>query len=381
MKENILIIHGGAPTTVINASLYGVIKAASEHVGVGDILGARCGSGAVLREDFIDLRKIPESELALLPSTPGSAIGTSRDALAEHYDEMARVIKKRGIGVVLYNGGNGSMDACGKLAAACGDGVRIVGIPKTIDNDIAVTDHAPGFGSAARYLIATVREIAEDVRSLPIHVCIIEAMGRNTGWLTAASALAWRHGNGPHMIMPPEIPFEEERFLARSEELFKKHGGVVVVASEGIKHADGEPVSEPVFKSGRSVYYGDVGSHLANLIIKKLGIKARSEKPGIIGRASGAWQSCVDRDGAVLAGKAAFEAAMDGHSRVMVGFERLPGPEYAVKTVLIPIERVMLHERMLPLEYLCEGGEQATKEYLDWCEPLIGGSFPRFAAF
>ena len=217
--KNMLIVHGGAPTAVINASLYGAVTEAKKHPEVDHIYAAIGGSGAVIREQFLDMKTVDEGRLELLPFTPASAIGTSRDHLEpEDYEAIARVIEKYDIQYVFFNGGNGSMDACGKVYAACkaqGLDVRVVGIPKTIDNDIAVTDHAPGFGSAARYIAATVSEVSQDVRALPIHVCIVEAMGRNAGWITAASALARSgDGDGPDLIYLPERTFVEEEFLA-----------------------------------------------------------------------------------------------------------------------------------------------------------------------
>lgn len=375
MEKNLLIIHGGAPTAVMNASLYGAVMEARDSGKAAAVLGARGGALGVLREDFIRLDTIPEQDLRRLLRTPASAIGTSRDHLEpQDYERMARVLRERHIGYVLYNGGNGSMDACGKLARACaGMGICVVGIPKTIDNDLAVTDHAPGFGSAARYLAATVREVSEDVRALPIHVCVIEAMGRNAGWLAAASALARNEeGNGPHMILCPEAPFEEAAFLSEVERLTRRHGGVVIVASEGLCNKDKRPIVEPVFQSGRSVYYGDVSAHLCSLIIQKLGIKARGEKPGICGRASIAWQSEVDRQEAELAGREAARAALGGQTEVMVGFERCSGGAYRIVPRLIPIREVMLHERTLPKEHLAPGQMDVTAEYLDWCRPLVG---------
>lgn len=384
MAGNLLIVHGGAPTAVINASLYGAVTEAKKHREVDKIYGAIGGSGAVLREAFLDLRPIEEERLRLLLSTPASAIGTSRDHLeAQDYKKMAKVLERHGINYLLMTGGNGSMDTCGKLCKACAEqDIRVVGIPKTIDNDIAVTDHAPGFGSAARYLAATVAEVAQDVKALPIHVCVIEAMGRNAGWLAAASALARVGGNpGPDLIYLPERPFSEEQFLRDVSRLQKEKGGVVVVASEGLKNAAGEPVVSPIFSVGRSVYYGDVSAHLCSLVIQKLGIKARSEKPGICGRASIAFQSESDREEAVQVGAAAVKAAVAGESGVMVGLRRLPGSEYRCETFLIPVEQVMLHERTLPDEYISESASDVTDSFIDWCAPLIGSPLRAFVSF
>ncbi len=377
MKKPILVVHGGAPTAVINASLYGVIREAAGHPEAGPVYAAIGGAGGLLREELLDLSTIPAEVIERLPHTPASAIGTSRDALEpEHYWTIAKILEKRGIRCLLFNGGNGSMDACGKIYKACrerGMELSVVGIPKTIDNDIAVTDHAPGYGSAARFIAGTVGELSQDVAALPIHVSIIEAMGRNAGWVAAASALAReREGNGPHLIYLPERPFHQEEFLEDVAALHKKQGGVVVVVSEGLKGPDGEPAVLPIFRSGRAVYTGDVSAHLAQLVIKELGIKARSEKPGLPGRASIAYQSTVDREEAILAGREAVKAALEGTTGVMIGLERLPGPKYAVCPVRIPIEKVMLTERLLPDEFIAPQGNDVTEAFLRWCRPLVG---------
>lgn len=280
------------------------------------------------------------------------------------------------------------MDTCGKIYKSCIEAgytdIKVVGIPKTIDNDIAITDHTPGFGSAARYLAATVREVAEDVKSLPIHVCIIEALGRNAGWITAASVLARRKkGDAPHLIYTPERPFKEEEFLTDVKKLYDKLGGVVVVVSEGLKKEDGTPVVDPIYKTDRAVYYGDVSAHLANLVIKRLGIKARNEKPGLCGRASIAWQSPVDCQEAQLAGEKALEAAIKGHTGVMIGFkrEKTEDGSYKIGIIEIPIEKVMLLEKTLPDEYINVRGNDITEEYIKWLQPLVGPKFEEFLDF
>ena len=383
---NALIVHGGAPTAVINASLYGAVTEARKHPEIDHFYAAIGGSGAVLKEHFLDLFTASEEELEPLLHTPGSAIGTSRDPLeTEDYDQMAQVIARHNIRYVFFTGGNGSMDTCGKVYQACcraGVDVKVVGIPKTIDNDISVTDHAPGFASAARYIAETTAEISQDVRGLPIHVCVIEAMGRNAGWIAAASALARSgDGDGPDLIYLPEVPFDEDAFLAEVARLHREKGGVVVVASEGLRKADGEPIVEPIFQVGRAVYYGDVSAHLANLVIRKLGIKARSEKPGIAGRASAAYQSRIDREEAVEAGSTAVRAAVEGKNGVMVGFRRLPGAEYRTETILIPIEEVMLHERTMPKEFIADNGHDVTQAFIDWCRPLLGEPVRKYVTF
>lgn len=388
MKNNVLVVHGGGPTSVMNASLYGVLKEAERHSQIGAVYGAIGGVEGILKENLLNLSEFQGAKELLL-HTPGSAIGSSRYPVTEEdYNKTPIILKKYNIKYILPNGGNGTMDTCGKIYKSCIEAgytdIKVVGIPKTIDNDIAITDHTPGFGSAARYLAATVREVAEDVKSLPIHVCIIEALGRNAGWITAASVLARRKkGDAPHLIYTPERPFKEEEFLTDVKKLYDKLGGVVVVVSEGLKKEDGTPVVDPIYKTDRAVYYGDVSAHLANLVIKCLGIKARNEKPGLCGRASIAWQSPVDCQEAQLAGEKALEAAIKGHTGVMIGFkrEKTEDGSYKIGIIEIPIEKVMLLEKTLPDEYINVRGNDITEEYIKWLQPLVGPKFEEFLDF
>lgn len=384
MKGNMLIAHGGGPTAVINASLYGAIEEAKKYDEIGAIYGAIGGSSGILEENFINFRDESQEEINLLPKTPASALGTSRFPLYEkEYARMLEVFKKYDIKYVLFNGGNGSMDTCGKIyEVAKESGINVIGIPKTIDNDISITDHSPGFGSAARYMATSVKEVGEDVKSLPIHVSIIEAMGRNAGWITASSALARKkEGDAPHLIYLPERPFVKEEFLADVKRLHEKYGGVVVVASEGLKDENGNPIVEPIFKTERATYFGDVGTHLATLVIKELGIKARSEKPGILGRASITMQSEVDVNEAIEAGRAAVKAAVEGKTGYMVGLNRISTEPYKCETSLIPINEVMMYEKALPKEFINERGNYVTEGFIEWCKPLIGRGIQEFTDF
>ena len=384
MKGNMIIAHGGGPTAVINASLYGAIEEAKKYEEIGAIYGAIGGSSGILEENFIDLRKQSQEMIDLLPKTPASALGTSRFPLYEkEYERMLEIFKKYNIKYVLFNGGNGSMDTCGKIyEVAKEDGINVIGIPKTIDNDISITDHSPGFGSSARYMANSVKEVGEDVKSLPIHVSIIEAMGRNAGWITASSALARKkEGDAPHLIYLPERPFVKEEFLEDVKRFHEKYGGVVVVASEGLKNENGQPIVEPIFKTERATYFGDVGTHLATLVIKELGIKARSEKPGILGRASITMQSEVDVNEAIEAGRIAVKAAVEGKTGYMVGLNRISTEPYECETSLIPISKVMMHEKKLPKEFINERGNYVTQEFINWCKPLIGREIQDFTDF
>lgn len=385
MEKNILIVHGGGPTAVINSSLYGVLKEARNHSEVRRIYAARNGSGGLMKRDFIDLTDVSDKELELLLQTPGSAIGTSRDEIeGRDYEEMVDILVEENIQYVLFNGGNGTMDTCGKLYKACrkkNANIFLMGIPKTMDNDIAVTDHSPGFGSAALYIARSVKEVCADVRGLAIHAVVIEASGRNAGWITAASALADDgDGLGPDLIYLPEIPFEEEKFLEDVKAKLREKTGIVIVVSEGLKNAEGKPIVPPVFQTGRATYFGDVSAHLANLIIKNLGYKARSEKPGLLGRASIAMQSKVDREEAVLAGREACRAVLDGESGKMVAFRRKEG-EYGIETFLVDIDEVMLHERILPAEYINETRNGVTEAFKEWCLPLLGEALDKMIHF
>ncbi|MBQ9197396.1 MAG: diphosphate--fructose-6-phosphate 1-phosphotransferase [Clostridia bacterium] len=380
MDNNLLLIHGGGPTAVINASLYGAICEARRSPDVNRIYAAIGGTGGLLKENLRDLTNLPEEKLRGLLTSPASAIGTSRDALeAADYEAMTPILQKYGVRYVLMNGGNGTMDTCGKLQQRCqGLDIRVIGIPKTMDNDLAVTDHAPGYGSAARYMAGSVAEVCCDVESLPIHVVVIEALGRNAGWVTAASALAAdSYGHGPDLIYLPERDFDEESFLRDVKALIERQGHGVVVASEGLHGPDGKPIVAPIFTAGRATYFGDVSAHLAGLIVKKLGFKARSEKPGLLGRASIAWQSETDRQEAEACGRAAVRAAVSGETGKMVAIRRTGETPYASETFLADIREVMMTERKMPDAFINQAGNGVTEAFKAWCRPLLGAPLPR----
>lgn len=385
MKNNVLVVHGGGPTAVMNASLYGVLVEAKKQKQVGTVYGAMGGMEGVINGDFLNLSQYEEDKLRLLLQTPGSALGSSRYPVSEkEYDRIPSILQKYNIGYLLPNGGNGTMDTCGKIYKSClkqGVDIKVVGIPKTMDNDIAVTDHTPGYGSAARYIAGTVKEIGEDVRSLPIHISVVETFGRNAGWLAASSALAReKKGDAPHLIYLPERPFDEEQFLKDVKRIYEEKGYAVVVASEGLKRKDGSLLVEPVFQTERAIYYGDVSAYLSKLIIQKLGIKARNEKTGLSSRASIAWQSSVDRKEAQLVGEYALKLALAGKNGIMVGMEREinENQTYQIKLIEIPIEDVMLWEKPVPDNYINAQGNDVTEEFITWCRPLIGEQLPTF---
>lgn len=381
MAEKLLIVHGGGPTAVLNASLYGVLTQAKISPRIGEVYGALGGTKGLLEERFRRLDTLAENQLAQLLHTPGTVIGTSRYPLAQpDYQRMRDICRKHGFHYVLFSGGNGTMESCLQFHLVSRDmGITVAGIPKTVDNDITGTDHAPGFGSAARFAASACAAMNQDVRSLPIHVSILELMGRNAGWITASTALARRReGDAPHMILLPERPFEEEVFLKEVEALYKRYGGVVVAASEGLKDEKGQHIVPPIFTLGRATYYGDVGTHLAGLVIQRLGIKARSEKPGMLGRCAVEYQSQTDREEAVQAGAEAVRCAVEGQGGVMVAFERISSEPYRMRLTRIPLSQAALKERTMPEEFIAKNNMDVTPEFLSWARPLIGGPLPEY---
>lgn len=382
--KNILVMHGGGPTAVINASLYGIVAEGKLHGEIAHIYGAHGGPSGLVNGTLIDLSAMPDSELVRLRDAPGSAIGTGRDALAGHYPAMVELLIKNGIDIVMPTGGNGTMNTCALLQEAideAGADIQVIGVPKTMDNDIAEIDHAPGYGSAARYVAQSVGEVCADVHSMPIHLVVVEVMGRSAGWVAAASSLADACGQGgPDLIYMPERAFDEEAFLADCQRLIDTKRGGVIVASEGLHDAAGSPIVDPIMEVERETYFGDVSSHLANLIVAKLGYKARSEKPGLLGRASVALRSQVDVDEAEEVGRAAVRAALSGETAKMVGIQRVPGDAYAIETNLIDVERVRLIERCLPDAFINEAGNGVTSAFKEWAAPLVG-ELPSFVSF
>jgi len=378
LKNNLLIVHGGGPTAVINASLYGVICEAKRHPEIGKIYGAHFGCKGLLNEDFIDLNDIPESKLKLLLVTPASAIGTSRQPLkADDYVKIVQILKKHNIGYVLFNGGNGTMDTCGKLYNSCKDSrISVAGIPKTVDNDICCLDHCPGYASAAKYLIESIQELAQDLKSMPNHVCIVETMGRNTGWLTASTALARNKiGDAPHLLYYPEVAFDSDRFLNDVKSKYDLLGGVIVVVSEGLKTKDGAPLLTPTFQNGRAVTFGSIAAYLSQLIIERLSIKARYEKPGILGRCSIAFQSQNDREEARALGEVAVKLMVDGKSGFMVG---ISCNETSSSIIDIPLSSVMLTEKALPPQFIADIGNDVTDDFITWAKAFIDIKKPDF---
>ncbi len=383
MGKNILVAHGGGPTAVINCSLQGVVEAARASGKVDKIYAARFGAEGILKGDLIDLTDVSAETITRLGHTPASAIGSCRRKLTdEDYPTVLETLKKFNIDCFFYNGGNDSMDTCHKvneLAKREGLDLRVIGIPKTMDNDLDITDHCPGFGSAARYAALSAAELALDASGLPIHVVVLELMGRNAGWVTAASAMAKRLTDCEVLTYLPEVPVDEERMLADIEKGYAKGKGLLVTVSEGICGPDGKPLADTGIVDGFGHKIpGGTAQHVTDQIIQRLGLKSRAEKPGLLGRASIPYVSPVDRAEAYAVGRYAMNAALRDESGYMVSIEAVRTPEYSSSMALVPLAKVANVEKKFPLEWIVDGNGIADA-FFDYALPLMGGDFPEYA--
>ena len=383
MGKNILVAHGGGPTAVINCSLQGVVEAARASGQVDKIYAARFGAEGILAGDLIDLTDVPAETISRLRDTPASAIGSCRRKLGDaDYPTVLETLRRFGIDCFFYNGGNDSMDTCNKvneLAKKEGLDLRVIGIPKTMDNDLEITDHCPGFGSAARYAAQSACELALDASALPIHVVVLELMGRNAGWVTAASALAARLTNCEVLTYLPERLVDEEKMLSDIEARYAKGKGLLVTVSEGICGLDGKPFADTGLVDGFGhTIPGGTAQHISDQIIQKLRLKSRAEKPGLLGRTSIPYVSAPDREEAYAVGKYAVEAALRGESGSMVAIEAQRSPAYHSSLFLTPLSQVANVEKKFPLEWIVEGN-QIADAFFDYAMPLMGGGFPQYA--
>ena len=373
---------------MLNASLYGVIREAFRHPRIEEIYGARFGNEGLLAGNFADLRRQAAQKLDGLPSTPGSALGSSRRRIEPaYYEGILHQLRHQNIRFLLFNGGNGTMmlaSEIARFAAAHGWEMRVMGIPKTVDNDIVLTDHCPGYGSAARYLAVTALELGLDNEALPFPVEILETIGRDTGWLAAATVLATR---GPEeaaqVVYVPEIPFEIDRFLADVEFVYRRMGRVVAVVAEGVRNARGEPMAASSLDSNRDGFGrplpGNVSAQLAELVGRELRLRVRNDKPGICARSSLAHVSSVDREEALRCGEFAVERALGGVSGMIVTLERVSESPYLCELGLAPLEDVACHERMMPREFMNDAGNFPTEAFRRYAAPLLGGELPAYS--
>lgn len=387
MKGNLLVAHGGGPTVVINSSLYGVIREARKHADIEGIYGARYGIEGVLNEELFDLRAEPLSEIEKLPFTPSSILGSCRRKLVEEdYKVIVNVFEKYNIRYFFYNGGNDSMDTCNKVDKLCkesGYEMKVIGIPKTIDNDLAYTDHCPGFGSAARFIAISAMDLAREVQSLPYHILVMETMGRNAGWLAASAALAKTDESScPQLIYLPERPFDEDAFIEDIKMWHSKVKGLLVVVSEGLVDKNGKMLADMGIVDGFGHKVpGGVAQFLADRITKRLGIRARAEKPGLLGRSCWTMQSSKDREEAIAVGEYAVKSAIEGKTGYMVSIRRISDEPYEYTLELVPLEKVANVEKKFKDECINERGNGIKEEFIKYCLPLIGDPLPDYAKF
>ena len=387
--KNLLVGQSGGPTAVINASLYGVVKAALASSEIDHVYGMVNGIEGMLQDHTIDLgESLSEEELELLKLTPAAYLGSCRYKLPESltdafYETIFEKFRRMEIGYFLYIGGNDSMDTVSKLsryAAHHGSDIRFIGIPKTIDNDLIQTDHTPGYGSAAKYVAASVREIALDASVYQQKaVTIVELMGRHAGWLTAASALARKfEGDNPVLIYLPEADFELEQFAKDLKAALEKRNSVVVCVSEGISDASGTFICEygdeaMVDNFGHKMLTG-CGKVLENFIRHRFGVKVRSVELNVNQRCSGMLASETDILEAAMAGNEGVNAALAGGTGKMVAFERVQAEPYHMECRLVDVNEVCNQEKKVPLEWITKDGTDVSEEFLTYARPLIQGN-------
>ena len=381
--ENLMIVQGGGPTTVFNASLSGIIAEGLCQGGIGRILGAKSGTEGLTQGNVIDLSQMTSDELRVLRNSPGAALGSSRFKPTEQQLKLlVEHLQRLKVKYLIFMGGNGTMRGAETIGAYCRSidfEVRIIGVPKTIDNDLAATDRCPGYASAARYIAQSTRDLGMDIRSLPQPVTILETMGRSVGWLAGAASLARvAENDAPHLVYVPELPFHTERFLKDLDRIVTRLGWAVVVVSEGIRYEDGNLVYELNDPSQldplKRPMTGGVGQFLAGIVAKNLKIRCRSEKPGLLGRASMAHVSVQDQLDAELVGRAGVGALLSGETDKMVALRPLkdPGP---LGCDLVPLSAVAGIERAIPEGWLAECPLTVTDGFVEYLRPLVGELF------
>ncbi len=396
-----VIAQSGGPTAVVNASALGAIEASLAAPCVTRTLGAAHGIEGVLNGKLFDMGCEDRRELSLLRCTPAAALGSCRYKMSDPEEDAADYLRLLGVfrrydvRYFFYIGGNDSMDTCRKISgflADAGYDCRVVGIPKTIDNDLCGTDHCPGFGSAARFIATACMELDRDVRVYEKgRVTIVEIMGRHAGWLAGASALAAHAGGGPDLVYLPEVPFSMERFLADVAAVYRRRGSCMAAVSEGVRDADGRFVSEPP-EGGRDVFghaqLGGLAALLAEAVRRKTGFKVRGVELSLLQRCAAHAASGTDIGEAWDAGSFAVAQALAGASGKMVSFERGgTHGEYACRLTLVPLEAAANREKLVPRGWINAAGNNVERAFVDYALPLIQGDvrppmengLPRFA--
>jgi 6-phosphofructokinase 1 len=388
---NLLVAQSGGPTAVINASLAGVIQEAGRHEGIEEIYGGLNGIRGILNEELIDINDEKSRTIEGLKYTPGSALGTCRykidfkkkpEQAARDMDRLFEIFAAHNIRYFLYIGGNDSQDTAHKIhdeAVKRGYDLRVNGVPKTIDNDLPHTDHCPGYGSVIKYNAASVMEIAADVTGMATDdgACIlVEVMGRAAGWISAGTVLAKRKPtDAPHIILSPEIPFNEAAFLAKVKEVVSELKCCLVVVGEGLKNESGTEIAADASLRdafGHVVLSG-AADHLSDLIQEKLKIKARTVKLGYAQRAAAHFASLTDATEAAACGAAAVRAAVEGQSGFMAKIVRVSDAPYQWTTGLQPLGDIANVEHLVPRDWLSEDGFLPNEKFITYARPLIEG--------
>jgi 6-phosphofructokinase len=383
---NCLVAQSGGPTSVINASVAGVVSEALNNECIEEIYGGLNGIHGILKEELIDLAEESQQNIRGLRYTPASALGTCRFKLRrdEDYTRVLEVFEAHNIRFFFYAGGNDSQDTANKIsrfAQERGFEMRTIGIPKTVDNDLVMTDHCPGYGSVVKYICTTIREMSLDHEAMGQHdlVSILEVMGRNAGWIAAGASLAKGARENPdvapHLIYLPEVPFTTEKYLDDVRRVLGRNRHCMVVVGEGLVDPDGNYVST---SSGATDAFGHAqlggcGDFLQRTIEENLGIKARSAKLGIGQRAASHCSSQADNDEALLAGAAAVRAAVSGNTDKMVTLIRGDSDEYVCETGLASLEDIANGVKMLPEEWINEDGVSMNYQFFKYASPLIQG--------
>ena len=393
--------QSGGPTSVINASAYGVIKTALEAEEITKVYGASHGIVGVLNDELFVMDEEDPEELRYLLHTPSSELGSCRYKMKDpevddtDYKRILEIFKKYNVRYFFYNGGNDSMDTCNKISRymkSVGYECRVMGVPKTIDNDLYGTDHCPGFASAAKYIATSCMEINKDARVYDNKmIVILEIMGRHAGWLAASAALATAYGSGPDLIYLPECDFDMDRFLADVDELYRKNGKVFVAVSEGIHYADGSFVSEAKTSATDGFGHAQLGglaAMLAEIVKNHTGAKVRGIEFSLLQRCGAHLASATDVEEAFNAGKVAVEKAVEGQTGYMVAFERqMVDGKYSCAYCLLPLESVANYEKKVPMEWINDAHNGLKEEFISYVLPLIQGeanvpkvdSLPRYA--
>lgn len=390
MKKNAVVGQSGGPTAVINASLYGTVyEALNREDEIGTVYGMINGIEGFLNDQVMDMAPLEESkELELIRTTPGSYLGSCRYKLPEDlndpvYPQLFARFEAYNIGYFFYIGGNDSMDTVSKLsryAEKISSDIRVIGIPKTIDNDLVETNHTPGFGSAAKYVASTVREIAIDasVYDNKKSVTIVEIMGRHAGWLTAASALArkFEHDN-PVLIYLPETDFDQDAFIEKVRTSLETTPNLVVCISEGIHDNTSTFICEYSNDVGTDTFGHKMltgsGKYLENLVKERLGVKVRSVELNVCQRCSSSMLSKTDQKEAIASGAYGVKAALNGASGKMVAFERLDGDDYQIDYVLKDVNVICNQEKCVPATWITADGSDVTEDFIRYARPLIQG--------